>query len=60
MLRNAVVATVIGDTFAGTLVRYRSWGKFIVLKDASLKDKAVDGLVLIPKSNVSFLQVVPK
>lgn len=57
---NSVIATKTGETFSGTLIRYRSWGRWLTLRDASVKQTTVDGLVRIPKSNVSFLQVVPK
>lgn len=54
----AVVNVDTGESFSGTLVWVRSLGKWLTLRDASLKGTALDGLVRIPKTNISFLQVV--
>lgn len=54
----ALIATTTGETFSGTLIRYRSWGRWLTLKNATLKEAPVDGLLRIPKANVSYLQAV--
>lgn len=58
LVKSVIALRDTGEAFSGTLIRYRSLGKWLTLRDASLKGTDVDGFVRIPKANVSFVQVV--